>query len=82
MRNAHHRRIFAAAVTTAAVLLVLTDAPANAQPSSPAATSLSNPDTTGLAQLAEGYLQQRADMLTTTRPTVRTAIARCRPRAP
>ncbi|MFD8304827.1 amidase domain-containing protein [Streptomyces sp. NPDC059690] len=76
MRIAHHRRVFAVAVTTAVGMLTLIGTPAHAQPSSPAPPSLSNSDTTELAQLAVGYLQQRADMLTTTRPTARAAVAR------
>ncbi|HEY8981308.1 MAG TPA: amidase domain-containing protein [Streptomyces sp.] len=73
MRVAQHRRVFAAAVTMAAAMLAVIDAPASAQPADPAAPTAATADTTALAQLAEGYLQQRADMLTTSRPTVRAA---------
>ncbi|MDC2958947.1 amidase domain-containing protein [Streptomyces gilvifuscus] len=74
MRIAQHRRVFAAAVTTTAAMLALIDTPASAQPANLAAPAAVNADTTTLTQLAEGYLQQRADMLTTSRPTVRAAV--------
>ncbi|TQJ75443.1 amidase domain-containing protein [Streptomyces sp. SLBN-31] len=74
MRVAQHRRVLAAAVTTAAAILALVDVPASAQPADLAAPTAANADTTALAQLAEGYLQQRADMLTTSRPPVRAAV--------
>lgn len=77
MRMAHLRRVLAGAAASAtAAMLVLSGTPADAQPASPAAASSASADTTALTQLAEGYLQQRADMLTTTRPTARAATAR------
>lgn len=77
MRVAHHRRVLVgAALPAVAAMLVLASTPAGAQAVSPAAASSANTDTTRLTQLAEGYLQQRAEMLTTTRPTARAATAR------
>lgn len=79
MRTAHHRRVLAgASASAAAAMFVFTGTPAEAQAASAAVASSANADTTALTQLAEGYLQQRADMLTTTRPTARTATARVR----
>ncbi|MFF7894176.1 amidase domain-containing protein [Streptomyces sp. NPDC007907] len=74
---AHHRRVLTgAAASAAATMLVLTGTPADAQPASPVAASSASVDTTALTRLAERYLQQRADMLTTTRPTAGAATAR------
>ncbi|MER6424080.1 hypothetical protein [Streptomyces sp. NPDC001137] len=78
MRIARYRRVFAAAVTTAAAMLALIDIPASAQPADLAAPTAANTDTTALAQLAEDYLQQRADMLTTSRPGVRPTVVHAR----
>ncbi|MGX5181862.1 amidase domain-containing protein [Streptomyces avermitilis] len=78
MRIAHHRYVVVAA--TAAAILALADIPAGAQTGSAAAAlpSSVSADTTGLAGLAESYLQQRADMLTTSPPTAKAAIAHVR----
>ncbi|MFJ9865397.1 amidase domain-containing protein [Streptomyces sp. NPDC101165] len=72
MRPAQRRLAFAAAGTAA--ILALVDIPASAVPSD--APSSSDATTSSLSQLAEGYLQQRADMLTTSPPTLRGVAAR------
>ncbi|MFI1563863.1 amidase domain-containing protein [Streptomyces sp. NPDC020490] len=75
MRTAQHRQALAVVATTAAAILALVDIPAHAESSASVASPTASADSTELAQLAEGYLQQRADMLTTSRPTARAAIA-------
>ena len=76
MRIAHHRYVVVAA--TAAAILALAEIPAGAQPAAASAAepSPASADTTALAGLAEGYLQQRADMLTTSPRTARAAMVR------
>jgi len=76
MRTAHHRHVVVAA--TAAATLALVGMPVGAQPASAAEPASASVDTSVLAGLAEGYLQQRADMLTTSPPTARTALAQVR----
>lgn len=63
MRTTGHRRVIAAAVTTTAATLTLIGTPAHAQTPSSTATPSVSADTTELTRLAEGYLQQRADLL-------------------
>ncbi|MEU5594572.1 amidase domain-containing protein [Streptomyces sp. NPDC020298] len=72
MRPAQRRLTFAAAGTAA--ILTLVDIPASAAPSATPAPS-DTAITLSLSALAEGYLQQRADMLTTSPPTLRFAAA-------
>ncbi|MBK3570002.1 amidase domain-containing protein [Streptomyces sp. MBT62] len=75
MRTTHHRHVVAA---TAAATLALVGVPVGAQPASAAEPASAGVDTSVLAGLAEGYLQQRADMLITSPPQVRTALAHVR----
>ncbi|WP_333764512.1 amidase domain-containing protein [Streptomyces sp. IBSBF 2390] len=73
MRPAQRRLAFAAVGTAAALALV--DIPATAVPNAVPSTS----DTTAsLSRLAEGYLQQRANMLTTSAPALGFAAAHMR----
>jgi len=70
-------RIFAAGVTATVAVLALIYLPAPAETPPPRSTSsASAADTAELTLLARGYLQQRADMLTTARPTVEAASGR------
>ncbi|MGA5438747.1 amidase domain-containing protein [Streptomyces griseoincarnatus] len=73
MRTTGHRRVAAAVATTAATTLTLIGTPAHAQTPSPTAAPSASADASELTQLAEGYLQQRADLLTTARPAVKSA---------
>ncbi|MFF9452539.1 hypothetical protein [Streptomyces flaveolus] len=68
-----HRRVIATVATTAAATLTRIGTPAHAQTPSPTAAPSASADTSELTQLAEGYLQQRADLLTTARPAVKSA---------
>ncbi|MEU8981451.1 amidase domain-containing protein [Streptomyces sp. NPDC048309] len=76
MRIAQHRQTVVAA--TAVATFALVGIPAGAQSASAAEPATASADTTALAGLAEGYLQQRADMLTTSPPTARAALAHVR----
>ncbi|MDX3375988.1 hypothetical protein PV390_16455 [Streptomyces sp. ME02-6991-2A] len=72
-------RVFAAGATATAAVLALIYLPIPTETPPPRTTqSASTADTTELTRLARGYLQQRADMLTTARPTVEAASGRLR----
>ncbi|MEU3216407.1 amidase domain-containing protein [Streptomyces sp. NPDC006971] len=71
MRPEQLRLAFAAAGTVA--VLAFTEVPASAVTTPDA--SLPEATQESLAQIAEDYLQQRADMLTTRSPTLRAAVA-------
>ncbi|SCF77598.1 amidase domain-containing protein [Streptomyces sp. Ncost-T10-10d] len=77
MRTAYRRRIVAA-ITIAAVSGILGAAPASSQDDSqPVGLSASEVD--GLSQLAGGYLQARASMVTTTPPQARMSVISATP---
>ncbi|MEV4879702.1 hypothetical protein [Streptomyces cyaneofuscatus] len=72
-------RVIAAGVTATVAVLALIHLPTPTGTPPPRATSsASAADTTELSRLARSYLQQRADMLTTARPTVEAASGRLR----
>ncbi|MGW9299944.1 hypothetical protein ACWHA3_03845 [Streptomyces cyaneofuscatus] len=72
-------RIFAAGATATVAVLALIYLPVPTETPPPrTAPSASAADTTELTRLAQEYLQQRADMLTTARPTVEAASGRLR----
>ncbi|WTX74638.1 amidase domain-containing protein [Streptomyces sp. NBC_00647] len=75
MHIAHHRHVVAA---TAAASLALAGVQAGTHPASATEQSTASSDTTTLAGLAENYLQQRADMLTTSSPKAKTALVHVR----
>ena len=75
MHIAHHRHVVAA---TAAASFALAGMQAGAHPASATEQSTASSDTTTLAGLAENYLQQRADMLTTSSPKAKTALVHVR----
>ncbi|MFF1710861.1 amidase domain-containing protein [Streptomyces sp. NPDC058268] len=72
VRAAQLRHIFIAASTATALAFLAV--PADAQPRAISDATDADPGTFG--QLAQGYLQQRADSLTTSPPTLRSAMSR------
>ncbi|MFI7234977.1 hypothetical protein [Streptomyces cyaneofuscatus] len=72
-------RIIATGATATVAVLALIHLPVPTETPPPRTTPSANTaDTTELTRLARSYLQQRADMLTTARPTVEAASGRLR----